>query len=266
MMRMTNMSDIQLHGELKEVCDFLANYAACMLGCGATCIRIEKNVMRIAQAFDKQADMVILPSHVSLTVWDMEHTHSYHDTVKIYKMGISLYMITELSRLSWQIADGKVERAEAIERFYAISASKPINRWVVLFLASLANMSFCRLFGGDATSMLIVFVATLAGFYLKQILLADKMDVRVVTIASAFFASVIGSAGYVFGWGDTPELALGTSVLFLIPGIPYINSVSDLLDGHYLCSFSRFIQASVLTVCISLGLCGGLLLMHIKWV
>ena len=142
--------------------------------------------------------------------------------------------------------------------------SKRIPRYVVLGLASCANASFCRLFGGDPASMAIVFIATLAGFYLKQTLLSDHIDSRIVTFAAAFLSSVIGAAGYVFHLGATPELALGTSVLYLIPGIPYINCMSDMLEGHYLCFFSRFVQSSVLTACLALGLSGGLILMNLQ--
>jgi uncharacterized membrane protein YjjP (DUF1212 family) len=57
---------------------------------------------------------------------------------------------------------------------------------------------------------------------------------------------------------------MATSVLYLVPGIPYINSVSDMLDGHYLCAFGRLMNAVILTCCLSAGLCGGLLLMGLK--
>lgn len=249
----------------KEACIFLADYAAWLLGCGATCIRIEKNVKRMSEAWQVEAEMVIMPSHIQLSVWDSEHEHAYSRVERIRKAGISFDINTRLSRLSWEIADGKTDFGKARERFMDIVKTRPANPWMVLLLASLANASFCRLFGGDAVSMLIVFMATLAGYRLKQFMLEDGADVRFVFFCSAFFSSVIGSAGYVFGWGTTPEIALGTSVLYLIPGIPYINSVSDMLDGHYVCSFSRFMNAAVLTACLSAGLCGGLLLMNLKW-
>ena len=67
-----------------------------------------------------------------------------------------------------------------------------------------------------------------------------------------------------FDIGSTPELALGASVLYLIPGIPYINSVSDMIDNHHLCAFARFMNAVILTVCIAIGLTGGFLIMNIR--
>lgn len=60
-------------------------------------------------------------------------------------------------------------------------------------------------------------------------------------------------------------MALGTSVLFLVPGIPYINSLTDILTGHSLNGVSRLIEAVVTTVCLSLGLCTAMVLAQISY-
>ena len=249
----------------KEACIFLSDYASWLLACGATCIRVEINVRRMAGRWNMEPEMTILPSHIHITVWNRDRSHSYSNNVRLRHTGISFDINTRLSKLSWAVADGKTSFAEARREFEEIVRVRPANPWMVWLLASLANMSFCRLFGGDFAAMLIVLCGTLAGYKLKQVMLEDGRDVRFTFFCCAFFSSVIGAAGYVFHWGDTPEIALATSVLYLIPGIPYINSVSDLLDGHYICSFSRFMNAAVLTACLSAGLCGGLLLMNIQW-
>ena len=249
----------------KEACNFLANYASWMLGCGATCIRIEKNVDRMAKTFGLICKINIMPSHILLSIWNEDHLDSYTTLCKIHKCGISFNINTLLSRLSWAVADKKLTYQEAVYAFNEIVQTKPENKWLVLILASVANASFCRLFGGDFISMIIVFIATFLGYRVKQILLESKTHVRIVFLCCAFVSSVVSAGGKLFGWGETPEIALATSVLYLIPGIPYINSISDLLDGHYLCSFSRFMDAVVLTTCLSLGLCGGLFLMGQSW-
>lgn len=250
---------------VKDACIFLSDYAAWLLGCGATCIRIEKNVRRMSEAFNIDSEMTIMPSHIHLSVWNKEHTNSFNTIKRINKCGINFNINTLLSKLSWEVADAKVGFLEAQSIVKRIIDSPPANQKLVLFLASLANASFCRLFGGDGIAMLIVFIATFVGYRIKQIMLEYKADVRFVFFCSAFFSSVIAACGHLFTLGETPEIALGTSVLYLIPGIPYINSVSDMLDGHYICSFSRFMDASILTACLSAGMCGGLLLMDLSW-
>ena len=259
------MPEVQHAPNVKDVCIFLSDYATWLLGSGATCIRIEKNIQRMSEAFKVESDMTIMPAHIMLSVWDMQHEESYSNIQRVHKSGISFNVNTQLSKLSWDVADGKLDFEGAMRTFESIMLTKPSNKWVVLVLASLANMSFCRLFNGDLTAMIVVFLATLVGYRLKQVLLESKVDVRLVFLLSAFSSSIIAAGAHLFNWGGTPEVAIGTSVLYLIPGIPYINSVSDMLDGHYICSFSRFIDALILTASLSVGLCGGMLLMGLRW-
>ncbi|MDE6290179.1 MAG: threonine/serine exporter family protein, partial [Muribaculaceae bacterium] len=53
---------------LKEICLFLSEYSAWLLGSGATSIRLERNVRRMANALDCEAEMTILPRHIHMTV------------------------------------------------------------------------------------------------------------------------------------------------------------------------------------------------------
>ncbi|MDE6367835.1 MAG: threonine/serine exporter family protein, partial [Muribaculaceae bacterium] len=133
---------------------------------------------------------------------------------------------------------------------------------VVLFLVALANASFCRLFGGDLAAMAVVFMATLSGFMVKQLLIKHHADVRLTVIFCAFISGVLGATALLFSLGATPKIALATSVLYLVPGIPFINSFSDMLYRHYICAFSRFVDALVLTCCLSIGLCAAMLMMN----
>lgn len=75
---------------------------------------------------------------------------------------------------------------------------------------------------------------------------------------SAFVASMVASVSLPLGW--TPNVALGTSVLYLIPGVPLINGFIDIVEGHTLTGTSRLIQAFLLIICIAAGLSVPLLL------
>ena len=83
----------------------------------------------------------------------------------------------------------------------------------------------------------------------------------VVFVVCAFIASLIAGLGFRYHWGTTEDIALGTSVLFLIPGVPLINSIIDILEGHVLVGWSRAINAFILIICIALGLSMTLLIL-----
>ncbi|MDE6176600.1 MAG: threonine/serine exporter family protein, partial [Paramuribaculum sp.] len=133
----------------------------------------------------------------------------------------------------------------------------------VLLLVAIANASFCRLFGGDPVAMAVVGVATLAGYWLKLLLLRQNVDLRVTFMICAFVSTVLGATDSLFSLGTTPAIAIGTSILYLVPGIPFLNSFSDMLYRYYICSFSRLMDALVLTGSLSIGLCCGMMAMGV---
>ena len=50
--------------------DLLTDYAGWLLGCGATCIRLEKNLKRIAAAYGQDVEITISPHHVHIYIVD----------------------------------------------------------------------------------------------------------------------------------------------------------------------------------------------------
>ena len=112
----------------------------------------------------------------------------------------------------------------------------------------------------------MVFVATLAAFYVRQEMTSRHASPLFVFVVCSFIASMIAGLA-AFTWGvdtATPQIALGTSVLFLIPGVPIINSFIDLLEGYVLAGTSRLINACMLIVAIAMGLSITLLILGIE--
>lgn len=252
--------------DLRTKSTFLRDYTTELYASGATTIRIEQNLIRIAETWGTKADFSILPTCLVLTLWNKDETLSYDVVGKIPADRLNFNTITELSKLSWEIHEGNLDVDTARLSYNAIVHQKRLNPWLVLTLTSFANASFCALFGGDFQSMAIVFLATFNGFFLKQRLPETGLDYRAAILISACAAAIISCAGYVFGIGTTPEIALATSVLYLVPGIPFCNAVCDLIYGHYICSISRFCQAMIITICLSLGLCVSFFIMHLQFV
>lgn len=265
MMTIAMNNSVAVNATLRDDCVFLSEYAAKMLGCGATCSRIQRNINRMALASGYKLGLTILPAHCIVTLTD-SCGNSYSHSSTIASLPNDFALNSRLSNLSWRVAEGKITLRQADGEFRSTAAKPELNDWQILLLVSAANASFCRIFGGDAQAMAIVAIATMIGYAFKIMLSRQHANYMVVTLVSAFTAAVAGSAGYAFlGLTSTAEVALATSVLFLIPGIPYINSVNDLLTDHYLCAFSRFVRATIITACITIGLTAAFLLMRISF-
>ena len=242
-----------------KVRELLTDYAGWLLGCGATCIKLETNLRRIADAYGQNLELTITPHHVHVAISDRRDRVVF-TSIAAARGGVTSFdTITRLSALSWKIADTDMHVDEARRNFDNIVSEKPHHLWAAAPLVALANASFCRLFGGDAPAMAMVFAATLAGYCLKLWLAGLHTDIRLVFLACSFVSSMVGASGFFFQPRSNPQLAVGTSILYLIPGVPFLNSFSDMLHKFYLCSLGRLMDALVLTACLSIGLCAGMM-------
>ena len=128
--------------QLRPAAEFLAEYAAWLLGCGATCIRIEKNTRRMAERFGVEFDISIMPTHVVVSVGGGGSGGYVQPCVAMHKVaacGINFNLNARLSRLSWKVADLHLGIGDAERMFGMIKRTRPTGQWEVLLLASLGQ-------------------------------------------------------------------------------------------------------------------------------
>lgn len=231
---------------------FVADYAAHLMGCGIHTSRVIRNTKRIAESLNFDVKISVFQKSIIFTISNLETLQTYSEVIEIPALPISFKHNSELSGLSWEAVDRHLSFETIKEKYDQIIKAPRMNSWLLLLLVGFANASFCRLFKGDWTSVAIVFFATLAGFFVRTQLLKNKVNHYIVFIVSAFVASIFSAATLFFD--ATSDVALATSVLFLIPGVPLINGVIDIIEGHTLTGISRLANAFLLIVCIAIGL------------
>lgn len=237
---------------LLSVTQFIAEYSAHLMGAGVHTSRVVRNSKRIGKAFDVEVTLAVFHKNIMLTIIDVETRESCHEVVDIAPHPISFEHNSELSALSWEALDKRLSLEELREKYRKIVSAPMIHPLFVLILVGFANASFCKLFGGDLISMSIVFSATVTGMFLKQQMQKKKINHYIVFIVSAFVASLCASTSLIFH--TTSEIAMATSVLYLVPGVPLINGVIDVVEGYVLTGFSRLTEASLLIISIAIGL------------
>lgn len=243
---------------LRAVAEFIATYSAHQMGCGVHTSRVIRNSKRIGESFGYCVRIGIFQKNIVLTLSDPDTREVYSEVIDIPALPISFEKNSALSALSWETYDRPMPLDELREKYRQVLAAPAIHPLFVLILAGLANASFCRLFGGDWCSMGIVFSATITGLFLKQQMQAARINHYIVFIVSAFVASLCASTALIFR--TTSEIALATSVLYLVPGVPLINGVIDIVEGYMLTGFARLAEATLLVICIAVGLSLTLLL------
>ena len=259
----------------ERLLDFLLRFATTQTSVGVQTSRIVVNTTRVAHAYGYELTIMMFQRNITMTLMPAtsDNTEASHISraqhpvtgmIRHRHLPLNFFLNAELSRLSWYTYDHHPSLEELEDRFEAIVTSPPVNRWLILFLISLANMAFCFLFGGDLGSGLYVFAGTLCGFFVRQELNARHVYPYLVICVSAFVASFVVGLGAKLGLEANPEIALGTSVLYLIPGVPFINGMMDLLDGFMLNGISRLMTAVMIVISITVGLSCTLMMLNLS--
>lgn len=243
--------------KLKETTGFIADYAAVLLGAGVHCTRVLRNSRRICEAYGLELTMTIFASNIILTLSDPEQDEISTEVVHIRQIPVSFELNAELSALSWKVFDNKLNLAQVKEEYSQIMQKPRMNTWLVTLLVSVANACFCRLFGGDLGSMGLVFVSTFAGYILLRFIKKQGIDHSLAVILVSFFSSFtcLGLASLpVLAGQVNVTVAVATSVLFMVPGVPLITGVIDMFENHVLIGFARLMRAILIVLCLAVGL------------
>lgn len=249
--------------------DFLLHYATVQTSVGVQTSRIVLNTSRIAEAYGYHTTMMMFQRNVAITLVPhseeaLDQRRKVHPVTALTHhrtLPLNFYLNAELSRLSWYIHDNKPSIESLEGRLNDILNAPRVSRWLILMLISFANSAFCLLFGGDLYGAFFVFVGTLSGFYVRQELNLRHAYHYFTVLVAAFISSFIVGLGALTSLSATPQIALSTSVLYLIPGVPFINSMVDFLDGYMLNGLSRLINAILIVISITVGLSGTLVLL-----
>ena len=240
--------------EIETLGSTLLEIGSLLMVSGASTGRIRNTINRISGTFGYHTDMLISQRTLMLNIYDEESGHFFNSLKRTSPHGVNFVILSGISRMSWLV----VEQNWTVEQINAelkrLTALPHYPRIVVLTVVGIAGAAFCRLAGGLAFDMLMVFAGSSCGLFVRQEAVKLKFNPYMCVFFAAFVASLIGGIPAKLGTGDIQQHAFATSVLFLIPGVPLINSFSDLIDGNLQNGLIRGMNGLIISFSIALGL------------
>jgi uncharacterized membrane protein YjjP (DUF1212 family) len=155
--------------------------------------------------------------------------------------------------MSWHVLDGSWTLAQVVAELKRLKSLPHYPKWLELTTVGLAGAAFCHIFGGGFIEMTVAFVATFIGLFVRQLAIKKKFNPYVSVFFAALTASFIAGLAEFYNIGDNPDAAFSTSVLFLVPGIPLINSVTDMMDGNIQNGMVRMVNGLIIAFAIAMG-------------
>jgi uncharacterized membrane protein YjjP (DUF1212 family) len=249
----------------QTVLNLLTEIGEMMITSGAHTARIIRNLERIAKGLGYHCELVLTYTGIVISIYKQNKfkAHTLAKTVKA--KGINFEIISEISILSWDVIENKIPIEEINSTLKQIKSKKVYSNLQLYALAPFASVALCLLFDGDWLQSLIVYIATLCGYYARRtLILKEHNHLFTFFIAATISTLIIHLIGIFFN--IQIEQALIVSILYLIPGAVMINSFIDYLEGYFESGTARFIYSLMAILMISFGFFTSTLIFNLSFI
>lgn len=243
---------------IRHKLDLLLRTGQLLVESAADTNRIMRNMKRTAAFLGLPEEHLHIYVQFNMLMVNLsDNEHSYSKFQRCDKHGINMTTISLISKLSWKAIreDYSIEQyAEELEEI----AHRPRNYTPVQVAigTGFACGGFCIQFGCDWTAFFYASFAAAIGMYLRGLMLRKGLNNYMGIAIAAFISTVIAWATTFLpaSWTDTPLHPLLACALFIVPGVPLINFVDDMLDNYIQVGLTRAINTFLMIVAMSFGI------------
>jgi uncharacterized membrane protein YjjP (DUF1212 family) len=225
---------------------------------GADTNRIARDMSRAASFMgisEEKIHLHIMYTTLMLNVSDDDH--SYTSFRKCRHHGINMTIISAISKLSWRAMEEKysLEKYEAeLQRIQKLEHNRHYSALLSAIGAGLACGGFGKLFGCDWIAFFCTAFCAAIAFGLRRFCNNLGINPYASISISAFTATILAYFTQFFSGSATPWHPLIACTLFIVPGIPLINSVDDLLNNYIVSGATRAINTLLIVGGMTFGI------------
>lgn len=257
---------------LRRKLDLLLRTGKILVESSADTSRIMRNMKRTAAYLGLNEEQLHIHITYNMLMVNLsDGTHSFSKFQRCDKHGIEMHAISDISKLSWSAIkeDYSLDRYE--EELNKIATRKrSYTHWQVTIAAGFACGGFCIQFGCDWSAFFYASIAAALGFRLRVKLneIGSNMyaNIAVAAFVATILACLLGtfaSSNFVASLPpllsnvlhtNTPWHPLMACTLFLVPGVPIINFVNDVLDNNIEVGIIRGINTILIVTAMAFGI------------
>ncbi len=255
---MTTNSELTREQLIRHKLDLLLRTGQLLVESAADTNRIVRNMNRVAAFLGLPEEHLHIYVQFNMLMVNLsDDEHSFTKFQRCNKHGINMTTISLISKLSWKAIrqDYSIEQyAQELEEI----ANRPRNYTPVQVAigTGFACGGFCIQFGCDWTAFFYASFAAAIGMYLRGLMLRKGLNNYMGIAIAAFISTVIAWATIYLppSWTSTPLHPLLACALFIVPGVPLINFVDDMLDNYIQVGLTRAINTFLMIVAMSFGI------------
>ena len=230
---------------------------------GAEIYRVEDTLKRMGRAYGAaEINVFVITSSIVITMKNPQGEISTQ-TRRVYQANENDFSrLTALNALSRSFCTAPCPAKELEEKVQSIAGEK-VTPGISLTGSLLAAGAFAIFFGGNALDALAAGTAGIFIWLIQRYLSPVCMNDVVFTFFASFLSGLmICGAGALLPAIHTDMVMIG-AIMLLIPGIPFTNSIRDMLSGDTMSGLLRMCECLLRTVAVAAGFVGVMTLLGV---
>lgn len=237
----------------EEVLDLALMAGHILLENGAEIYRVEETIDRICGYYGVNSENAfVLSNGIFLTAGSARESF-FAKVQHIPVSGTHLNKVAAVNQLSREIVEGKHTIQDAYRILEEIRTMPGKKRWMQTLASGVGSAAFCIFFGGTFGDSLAAFAAGICLYLYVLWLSVPHLSKIVGNIGGGALVTVVCCLLYLMGVGENLNFMMIGTIMPLVPGVAFTNSIRDVADGDYISGSVRMLDALLVFFCIAIG-------------
>lgn len=237
----------------EEVLDLALMAGHILLENGAEIYRVEETIDRICGYYGVNSENAfVLSNGIFLTAGSARESF-FAKVQHIPVSGTHLNKVAAVNQLSREIVEGKHTIQDAYRILEEIRTMPGKKRWMQTLASGVGSAAFCIFFGGTFGDSLAAFAAGICLYLYVLWLSTPHLSKIVGNIGGGALVTVVCCLLYLMGVGENLNFMMIGTIMPLVPGVAFTNSIRDVADGDYISGSVRMLDALLVFFCIAIG-------------
>ncbi|MFR2772804.1 MAG: threonine/serine exporter ThrE family protein [Clostridium sp.] len=237
----------------EEVLDLALMAGHILLENGAEIYRVEETIDRICGYYGVNSENAfVLSNGIFLTAGSARESF-FAKVQHIPVSGTHLNKVAAVNQLSREIVEGRYTIQDAYRILEEIRTMPGKKRWMQTLASGVGSAAFCIFFGGTFGDSLAAFAAGICLYLYVLWLSVPHLSKIVGNIGGGALVTVVCCLLYLMGVGENLNFMMIGTIMPLVPGVAFTNSIRDVADGDYISGSVRMLDALLVFFCIAIG-------------
>lgn len=225
---------------------------------GGEVYRVEDTINRICRSYGAKHVEVFCITSVIISAIRMPNGEYSSQIRRVYDTDNDLFKLEKLNAVSRKLCKETPSRKIAMEIIDEAKKATPYSKYISYLGACIAVSAFAMFFGGSYRDAIAGALVEIIVLFAGELIPKHLNKIAITTI-QAFLAGVLSIFSVYIGLAQNTDKVMIGTIMILIPGIAFGNSIRDIFNGDLISGALRLFHSVIVALAIAFGFSVALL-------